>query len=79
MLLQAGAEIDLVVSGDENALIGAAWNGDIEMVDYLLKSGADPNIKALQGRGAARTALRQARLEGHDEVIRMLEAAGATE
>ena len=79
MLLQAGADIDLVVSGDENALIGAAWQGDIEMVDYLLKSGADPNIQAPQGRGEVRTALRQARLAGHDEVIRMLESAGATE
>jgi len=79
MLLQAGADIDMVVRGDENALIGAAWNGDVEMVDYLLDSGADPNVQAPQGRGEVRTALRQAQLAGHSEVVRMLEAAGATE
>jgi ankyrin repeat protein/beta-lactamase regulating signal transducer with metallopeptidase domain len=78
LLLQAGADINQVVKGDENALIGAAWEGDIEMVDYLLKSGADPNIQA-RAFGEVRTALRQAQLEGHEDVVRMLEAAGATE
>jgi ankyrin repeat protein len=78
LLLQAGADIDMVVAGDENALIGAAWRGDVEMVDYLLRSGANPNIKA-ESYGETRTALRQAMLEEHEEVIRLLRAAGAKE
>lgn len=78
LLLQAGADIDMVVSGDENALIGAAWNGDVEMVEHLLRSGANPSIKA-QSYGQTRTALSQANLEGHDDIVRMLKAAGATE
>jgi len=78
LLLQAGADIDKVVAGDENALIGAAWEGDAEMVDYLLRSGADPTIEA-RSYGQARTALSQAKKGGHDDVVRMLQDAGATD
>jgi len=77
LLLQAGADINQVVPGDENALIGASWKGDIEMVDYLLRSGADPTIVATS-YGETRTAISQAEREGHEDVVRMLRAAGAT-
>ncbi len=79
LLVQAGADVNQVVYGDENALIGAARAGDIEMVDYLLRNGADPTIKARTYLGKTRTALSQASLEGHDDVVRMLRNAGATE
>ncbi len=77
LLLHAGADINKIVRGDENALIGAAWAGESEIVDYLLSAGADPNIRAPADRGEFRTALRQARLAGHDDVVRRLQAAGA--
>jgi ankyrin repeat protein/beta-lactamase regulating signal transducer with metallopeptidase domain len=79
LLLEAGADINQVVYGDENALIGAAWTGDAAMVDYLLRNGADPNIKARTYLGKTRTALSQATLAGHEQVVSMLRAAGATE
>ena len=79
LLVQAGADLDMVVYGDENALIGAAWQGDIQVVDYLLRAGADPTITAKTYLGKTRSALSQATLGGHEEVIRMLRAAGATE
>lgn len=78
LLLQAGADINKVVPGDENALIGAAWEGDAEMVDYLLRSGADPTIKA-RSYLQTRTALSQAKKGGHDDIVRMLQDAGATD
>ncbi len=79
LLIQNGANVDQVVPGDENALIGAAWNGKIDVVTYLLDVGADPNIQVKVGWGKTRTALKQATLGGHDEVVRVLVAAGASE
>lgn len=79
LLLDNGAAIDKVVYGDENALIGASWAGDLSMVQLLLKAGANPNIKAETYNGKFRSALSQAKREGHDEIIRTLKAAGARE
>lgn len=79
LLVQAGADVNQVVSGDENALIGAAWAGEVEMVDFLLRNGADPTIKVKIYGGKTRSALGQATLEGHEQIIRMLQDAGATE
>ncbi len=79
LLLRNGADIDKVVYGDENALIGAAWSGDLAMVKLLLAAGADPNIKAETYRGKYRSALSQASLEGHRDVIQTLKDAGARE
>ena len=54
-------------------LIWAAWWGDVEMVRFLLDNGADIHAQDDSGR----TALMYA--SGHQEVIDLLEAAGATE
>jgi len=79
LLVQAGADVNQVVYGDENALIGAAWAGDIQMVDFLLRNGADPTIKAETYGGKTRSAISQATLAGHADVVRMLRDAGASE
>ena len=78
VLVESGAEIDKVVKKEENALIAASWKGHLEVVDYLLNAGADPNINAPEGR-EPRTALRQARRSGHDDVVQRLIAGGATQ
>jgi beta-lactamase regulating signal transducer with metallopeptidase domain len=77
-LLDAGAEIDRQVPGDENALMQAAWNGHVETVRLLLDKGADVNVRAYE-QGVLRTPLRLARRGGHEDVVRMLIAAGARE
>lgn len=78
LLLKNGADIDKVVFGDENALIGAAWSGDLAMVKLLLDAGADPNIRVKSYNEEYRSALKQATLAGHSEVVEALKNAGAT-
>ncbi|HTU96220.1 MAG TPA: ankyrin repeat domain-containing protein [Solirubrobacteraceae bacterium] len=62
----------------EDALTAAASNGFAHRVRLLLDHGADPN-----GHGTrhpiyhGRSALEEAALHGHDEIVAVLEAAGA--
>ncbi len=51
----------------------ANW-GALHVVEILLVSGADPNLVAEDGW----TALGAAEMTGDDEILRLLEAAGAT-
>jgi hypothetical protein len=83
-LLDAGAGLEKVVPGDENALIHACEAGRAEVVRLLLDRGADVHARVWAERGPGgggewRTPLSMARRNGHDEVVRILRAAGARE
>ncbi len=59
ILVKGGADINLFDSRDENALITATMNNQIEIVRYLLAHGAQVNaIRASSGETALFTALR---------------------
>lgn len=53
-------------------LIASAEHGDVPAVKHLLQTGVDPNFNS---RG--RTALKAARINGHQDVVKLLTAAGA--
>ena len=76
LLLEFGADPHLTDPGDgENALVSAAWHGNLEMVDFLLGLGVSPHVVARKGV----TALGCATERGHDQVAASLKAAGARE
>lgn len=82
-LLEQGAGIETVVPGDENALIHASESGQAEVVRLLIAGGADVNARVradtIRGKVEWRTPLSMARRNGHADVVRILEAAGARE
>ena len=84
-LVEKGAALEKVVPGDENPLIHASEGGQAEVVRFLLAKGADVNARVLadagpnRGKGEWRTALSMARRNGHEDVARILLAAGARE
>lgn len=78
MLLDRGADVNRIVPGDENALIQASWQGHLDVVQLLVGRGADVNARVWSGR-EWRTARGMAWLDGHDDVVRFLESAGARE
>jgi beta-lactamase regulating signal transducer with metallopeptidase domain len=82
-LLDAGASLEKVVPGDENALIHSSETGQAGVVRLLLERGANVNARVWadqgDGRGEWRTALSMARRNRHEEVVRILVAAGARE
>jgi beta-lactamase regulating signal transducer with metallopeptidase domain len=85
LLVQRGADVNLAVEGDENPLMCAAEGGHIEVVKFLIDKGADINTRIWSERGSRtdqgewRTALSQARKNGHATVVRYLESLGARE
>lgn len=75
-LLEGGAKVDarfFSMAVDRTALMVAAQRGHVKIVELLLKMGADVKAKAANGW----TALRYARENGQDEVVKVLKAAGA--
>lgn len=83
-LLDNGAALEKVVPGDENPLIHASEGGQADVVRLLIDRGADVNARVwaegpYAGRGEWRTALIMARRNGHEEVVRILRAAGVRE
>jgi beta-lactamase regulating signal transducer with metallopeptidase domain len=85
LLIQRGADVNLAVEGDENPLMGAAEQGHLEIVKLLIDKGADIHTRIWTVRGGRpdqgewRTALSQARKNGHTQVVRYLESLGARE
>ena len=67
--------VDLKISDDEgiNALIIAASKGHKEIVQYLIKAGANVNLSDHNGE----TALMDAASQGHKEIVQDLIKAGA--
>ena len=84
MLIDRGADVNLAVAGDENPLMNAAEQGNLRIVQFLVEKGADVHTKIYsekwQGnREEWRTAMSQARKNGHMDVVRYLESRGARE
>jgi|GEM_PF-469599 len=76
LLLQKGAEIDVVAPGFDysgTALHNAALRGNREMVEFLIERGADPNVKDTKVNS---TAAGWAEYGGHPELKNYLEQVG---
>ena len=76
--------MDLLVPGDENALIQASAEGHLPVVQHLVARGADVNARVLANAygardGEWRTPLSMARAGGHDDIVAFLRANGAVE
>lgn len=67
-LLDAGADVNAAQQDSFTPLMGAAQNGNAELVAELLLHGADPGAQATDGRTAADLA----REEGHEAALRAL-------
>lgn len=81
MLIDRGADVNLAVEGDENPLMNAAEQGNLRVVQLLVEKGADIHARIFsekyQGRGEWRTAISQARKNGHLDVVAYLQSRGA--
>ncbi len=73
LLLEAKADPNADLQGEETPLMTAARTGDLECVRLLLENGAE--IDAIERRG--QTALMWAASEGHAEVVKLLIESGA--
>lgn len=83
LLLEAGADPDAYVRGDETPLINAAQGGHVDVAERLAEAGADLSLTVLanirsDGREEYRSPLSEARRNGHRDMVRWLEANGAT-
>jgi ankyrin repeat protein len=74
-LLEAGADPNLILPRRQGmtALMLAVERGHLDSVRALLEHGADVNLRDDQGS----TALEHAKKQGRDELVRLLENAGA--
>lgn len=83
MLIDRGADVNLAVEGDENPLMNAAEHGHLRVVQLLVEKGADLHARIYsekyQGGGEWRTAISQARKNGHMDVVTYLQSRGARE
>ena len=77
-LVAAGADVNMIVPGDENPLMAASEHGNLEIVQFLTDKGADVHVKVRE-HGKIRTALSQARKRGHQDVVDYLISRGARE
>ena len=85
LLLERGADVNQIVPGDENALMNASEHGHLQVVQLLVTRGANVRERiwsewsGSDQRGEWRTAVSQARKNGHTAVVSFLMSAGAQE
>ena len=85
LLLDRGANVNQIVTGDENALMNASEHGHLPVVQLLVQRGANVHERiwsewsGRDQRGEWRTAVSQARKNGHSAVVSFLMSAGARE
>lgn len=80
-LIENGADVNGIVVDDETPLINAARNNQQDVARYLIARGANVNlaVDARTARGIERRSpLSEARRRGHNEMITLLRASGAT-
>lgn len=75
IILESGAEVNISNNKGRTALMFAAWHGDNEITEMLLKYGANPNIIPNDDEGM--TALMAATTKGYQEIVKMLLKSGA--
>jgi hypothetical protein len=76
LLIEQGANVNVRGELGWTALIWAAREGDIETVKYLLSQGADPNVKALDGKSTVELTKETVSANRH-EIITILKDAQA--
>lgn len=69
MLLDRGADVDMVTLDQDTALMWACQEGHIEVVKMLLDAGADIHVREII---FGDTAITKASSEGHTEIVSML-------
>jgi ankyrin repeat protein len=75
-LLKAGAEVNLIAKDGSSALLLAVSSGDNQSAQALLRQGADTSARYIQ---SGQTALALAKERGYEDIVRLLEEAGAEE
>ena len=77
LLLENGADINANLTGNNangwSAIHYAAMNGEIELVQYLIRKGANVNKATAEGS----TPIFLAKMEGYEEIVKILRRAGA--
>jgi ankyrin repeat protein len=68
LLVEGGAEVNIIQAGNLTPLHAAASNGNIEMLILLLENGADVLIKDDNGQTPAHSA----QAKGHHEIAKIL-------
>ncbi len=77
LLIDNGADVNSIETfSGFSKLMGAAYSNDIEMVEYLLKHGADHTFRDYE---EDKTALMFAENRGNKNVVKLLMDAGATQ
>lgn len=76
LLIENGADVNVQSLYGYTYLANAVESNDIEMVKYLLKNGANYNLKNRKG---GKTALIIAQEKGYNDIIIILKKAGAKE
>lgn len=77
-LLEKGTPVNIQIPDGPTLLMFAAQEGNVDIVNILLKYGAKVNI-VIQNQGHNSTALTYARSNGHEEVVSLLKQSGARE